>query len=263
MNARDFRKAVEADIREHELIAPGGEVTCLVSGGADSTCLWHVLRELGYAVSALHVNHGLRGQESDDDAAFCRDVLGAEVVDGRGGEDRGRLAARSATRSRPTACARPATPPPTRSRPSSTASSRAARRGRSTGAATTASSARSSTAGATRPRRTASPRASTSAETRRTRTRSAASSATRSCRCSAGCIRPPRATCCALADRKTAPPELVRLLESIDGSTRLDLGGGRQIVREYDQRLARALARRPRPRGPLGRLAHHVRRAGA
>ena len=37
-----------------------------------------------------------------------------------------------------------------------------------------------------------------------------------------------------LADRKTAPPELVRLLESAAGSTRLDLGGGRSIVREYD-----------------------------
>jgi tRNA(Ile)-lysidine synthase len=60
-------------------------VTCLVSGGADSTCLWHVLRELGYAVSALHVDHGLRGSESDADARFCAEQFGAEVVDGRGG----------------------------------------------------------------------------------------------------------------------------------------------------------------------------------
>ena len=83
-----FRARVEAHIRPHELIAPGGEVTCLVSGGADSTCLWHALRALGYGVSALHVNHGLRGAESDEDARFCRDVLGAEVVDGRGGRPR-------------------------------------------------------------------------------------------------------------------------------------------------------------------------------
>lgn len=77
---------VEAHIHAHELIAPGGEVCCLVSGGADSTCLWHVLRALGYSVSALHVNHKLRGAESDEDARFCVDVLGAEVVelDGRG-----------------------------------------------------------------------------------------------------------------------------------------------------------------------------------
>jgi tRNA(Ile)-lysidine synthetase-like protein len=76
---------VERFIRKHDLIPPRGDVTALVSGGADSTCLWHVLRELGYSVSALHVDHGLRGAESDADARFCQDVLGAEVVDGRGG----------------------------------------------------------------------------------------------------------------------------------------------------------------------------------
>jgi tRNA(Ile)-lysidine synthetase-like protein len=80
-----FRERVEADIREHDLISPGGAVTCFVSGGPDSTALWHALRELGHEVSALHVNHGLRGRESDEDAAFCHEVLGAEVVDGRGG----------------------------------------------------------------------------------------------------------------------------------------------------------------------------------
>ncbi len=53
---------------------------CLVSGGADSTCLWHALGELGYRVSALHVDHGLRGPESDADAEWCREQLGAEVV---------------------------------------------------------------------------------------------------------------------------------------------------------------------------------------
>jgi tRNA(Ile)-lysidine synthase len=80
-----FRIEVERDIRRADLIPPGGEVVCLVSGGADSTCLWHVLRNLGYGVSALHVDHGLRGEESDGDARFCAQVLGAEVVDGRGG----------------------------------------------------------------------------------------------------------------------------------------------------------------------------------
>jgi tRNA(Ile)-lysidine synthase len=55
---------------------------CLVSGGADSTCLYHALRELGYRVSALHVDHGLRGAESDADAAWCEERFGAEVVQG-------------------------------------------------------------------------------------------------------------------------------------------------------------------------------------
>jgi tRNA(Ile)-lysidine synthase len=91
MDAALLRSRVEEFIRRHELIAPGGEVTCLVSGGADSSCLWHALRELGYRVSALHVNHGLRGAEADDDARFCAERLGAEVVDGRGGRSEDEL----------------------------------------------------------------------------------------------------------------------------------------------------------------------------
>jgi tRNA(Ile)-lysidine synthase len=91
VTSRELRERVERDIRERELIPPGGEVTCLVSGGADSTCLWHVLRELGYRVSALHVNHGLRAEESEEDERFCREELGAEVVDGRGGQSEDEL----------------------------------------------------------------------------------------------------------------------------------------------------------------------------
>jgi tRNA(Ile)-lysidine synthetase-like protein len=44
-------------------------------------CMWHVLGALDYRVSALHIDHGQRGEESDVDARFCRDVLGAEVVE--------------------------------------------------------------------------------------------------------------------------------------------------------------------------------------
>jgi len=75
---------IETFVRTHGLIEPGGEITCLVSGGADSTCLWHALRELGYRVSALHIAHGLRGAESDEDARFCRKAFGAEVVEASG-----------------------------------------------------------------------------------------------------------------------------------------------------------------------------------
>ncbi len=45
-----------------------------VSGGADSVFLLHALRELGVAVSVLHVNHGLRGAESDGDEEFVREL---------------------------------------------------------------------------------------------------------------------------------------------------------------------------------------------
>ena len=72
---------IEAAIRAQSLLPAGGEVACLVSGGADSTCLWHALGELGYAVSAVHVDHGLRGAESEADARFCRELLGAHVIE--------------------------------------------------------------------------------------------------------------------------------------------------------------------------------------
>ena len=77
----DVKGRVEAHIRHHELIEPGGVVTCLVSGGADSTCLWHVVRELGYGARAVHVHHGLRGTEADADASHCVEALGADVIE--------------------------------------------------------------------------------------------------------------------------------------------------------------------------------------
>ena len=80
MDPGQLRTRVDEHIRRHDLIPTGGAILCLVSGGADSTCLWHALRELGYDVSALHVNHELRGPESEEDEQFCRDVFDAEVV---------------------------------------------------------------------------------------------------------------------------------------------------------------------------------------
>ncbi len=72
---------VEASVRAHDLIPSGGAVTCMVSGGADSTCLWHALRALGYEVSAVHVNHGLRGAASAADARHCSSLMGADVIE--------------------------------------------------------------------------------------------------------------------------------------------------------------------------------------
>src|SRR5437764_15344612 len=105
----ELRDRVERFVREHELIPAGGEVTCLVSGGADSTCLWHLLGALGYRVSALHVNHKLRGAESDEDARFCADVLGAEVVE-LDGRNLSEAELRAAGRVRPSTAARAAPP---------------------------------------------------------------------------------------------------------------------------------------------------------
>lgn len=53
----------------------GGICTAAFSGGADSTALLLVLHELADVRSldlrAVHVHHGIRGEEADRDAAFC------------------------------------------------------------------------------------------------------------------------------------------------------------------------------------------------
>ena len=51
------------------------EVVIGLSGGADSVCLFLVLCELreryGYRLLAVHVHHGIRGEEADRDMQFC------------------------------------------------------------------------------------------------------------------------------------------------------------------------------------------------
>ena len=55
------------------------------SGGADSTALLHIMKELcderGLYLRALHVHHGIRGGEADRDAEFCRTVCEGLGID--------------------------------------------------------------------------------------------------------------------------------------------------------------------------------------
>lgn len=65
-------------IARESLIPDGAFVLCALSGGADSVSLLHVLHTLskrhGWKLSAAHVNHMLRGAESDRDEAFVNDL---------------------------------------------------------------------------------------------------------------------------------------------------------------------------------------------
>jgi tRNA(Ile)-lysidine synthase len=53
------------------------QIGVAVSGGADSVFLLTALQELNSAVAVLHVNHHLRGAESDADEAFVREMAAA------------------------------------------------------------------------------------------------------------------------------------------------------------------------------------------
>jgi tRNA(Ile)-lysidine synthase len=66
---------VQARLRATGLLEPRTRVLALLSGGADSVCLVHALRELlgPAAVTALHVNHGLRAAAADDEH-FCAEL---------------------------------------------------------------------------------------------------------------------------------------------------------------------------------------------
>ena len=80
-----------AFIRCYEMVNPGDNVICAVSGGADSMALlWamYLLKDkLQIHLSAAHFNHGLRGEESDRDEAFVADFCkgyGIDFVAGSG-----------------------------------------------------------------------------------------------------------------------------------------------------------------------------------
>ena len=63
---------VRETIAREAMLPSGGRVLVGLSGGADSVALVRALCALGYEVHAFHLNHCLRGAESDRDEAFVR-----------------------------------------------------------------------------------------------------------------------------------------------------------------------------------------------
>jgi tRNA(Ile)-lysidine synthase len=68
----------ERTIDENNLIKPSDSVLVAVSGGPDSMALMHILyflsQKTGFRLGAAHVNHCLRGEESDQDAIFTENA---------------------------------------------------------------------------------------------------------------------------------------------------------------------------------------------
>ena len=70
-------------IPRYNMLPQSGRVGVAVSGGADSVALLHILHGLWNDLVVLHVNHHLRGEESDGDEAFVRKLaesLGLEIL---------------------------------------------------------------------------------------------------------------------------------------------------------------------------------------
>ncbi|MGH9419213.1 MAG: tRNA lysidine(34) synthetase TilS, partial [Thermoanaerobaculia bacterium] len=66
-------EAIERFLAEHDMLR--SPIVAAVSGGVDSTALLLALVEMGgVEIAAAHVNHHLRGTESDDDEAYVREL---------------------------------------------------------------------------------------------------------------------------------------------------------------------------------------------
>ena len=74
----ELKNTVLDTVKAFDLIRPNDHVLCAVSGGADSVAMLHLLLTLlklqGCLITAAHINHLLRGEESTRDELFVREL---------------------------------------------------------------------------------------------------------------------------------------------------------------------------------------------
>lgn len=67
---------IAAVLQQYAMLSQGEHVVVGLSGGADSVCLLHLLcglrESLSLQITAVHVNHGIRGEEAARDEQFCK-----------------------------------------------------------------------------------------------------------------------------------------------------------------------------------------------
>lgn len=80
----DVIAKVRAYIQKYKMFERGETVITGISGGADSVCLFFILRELqeelGIRLAAVHVNHGIRGEDALEDQKFVEKLCREEGV---------------------------------------------------------------------------------------------------------------------------------------------------------------------------------------
>ncbi len=81
----DMMKKVLDFVNKNNILEHGDSVILGVSGGADSVCMLHLLNslkeDLGIELTVVHVNHGIRGIEAEQDAEYVEHIskeLGVE-----------------------------------------------------------------------------------------------------------------------------------------------------------------------------------------
>jgi len=94
MRSLQIEKRVDRQVRrfvaQHALVQNPGPLVVGVSGGADSVCLLHVMLQLrgefSFDLHLAHLDHQLRGAESEEDAAYVSALarqLGIPVTIGK------------------------------------------------------------------------------------------------------------------------------------------------------------------------------------
>ncbi len=77
-NIKTIEQKVLKFIDSHSLINPNDKILLALSGGADSVFAFYLLikyqTRLKIEFSCAHLNHGLRGKDSDEDEVFCSEL---------------------------------------------------------------------------------------------------------------------------------------------------------------------------------------------
>ncbi|HUI30418.1 MAG TPA: tRNA lysidine(34) synthetase TilS [Candidatus Acidoferrales bacterium] len=82
---RDFFNRFENYIRKHQLVSENDKIIVSVSGGIDSTVLLDLMMELKnrmqMQIAVAHINHKLRGSESEEDEKFVKDLAESSGIE--------------------------------------------------------------------------------------------------------------------------------------------------------------------------------------